>query len=144
MKFSKLLAQSILWRGVYFVSVFLVNLLLSRELKASGSGVIFYISNTFAFVQLVAGLSLENGIIYFAAGRQMSPNKLLWLSLIWTAIIIVLQLLVFFLFSFSGTDPHLPFYAFCFITGLLLTTLLLQSFLYRGRLFYTQYHIVHV
>ncbi len=121
MKFSALLAQSILWRGIYFVTLFVVNLLLSRYLQAAGSGEIFYISNTFAFIQLLAGLSFENGITYFAAGKLMSPNQLLWLCLLWTGCVVVLELLAFSFISFSGIDAHIPFYAFCFITGLLLT-----------------------
>ena len=101
MTFSKLLAQSLVWRGFYFITLFGVNLTLSRTLQASGSGIVYYIANTFSFVQLIAGLSLENGITFFAAGKQISSNKLLWLCLLWTFVVIVLQLIVFYLLHFS-------------------------------------------
>ncbi len=138
MKFSKLLAQSLLWRGLYFITLFFVNLLLSRQLQASGSGVVFYISNTFSFVQLVAGLCLETGITFFVAGRKISANTLLWLCLLWTCFVIVMQLVFFQFFSFSGEQfsfRQMPQYAFCFITGLLLATYGANLFYAHGNFF---------
>ncbi len=138
MKFSKRLAQSLVWRGVYFITLFFVNLLMSRYLQAAKSGLVFYISNTFAFVQLVAGLSFENGITFFASGKLMSANKLLWFCLLWTGIIILLQLIVFHFFSFGGDgfeSDEIPQYAFCFITGLLLTTYSSNIFYAKGNFF---------
>lgn len=122
MTFSKLLAQSLVWRGFYFITLFGVNLVLSRTLQASGSGIVYYIANTFSFVQLVAGLSFENGITFFAAGRQISFNKLLWLCLLWTFVVIVVQLIIFYFLHLSFFDVNTMQYAFCFITGLLLIT----------------------
>lgn len=132
MTFPKLLAQSLLWRGLYFITLFGVNIVLSRNLQASGSGTVFYIANTFAFVQLVAGLSLENGITFFGAGKQIPAHQLLWLCLLWTLVLVVFQLIFFRFFSFSfidSSDGNIPMYAFFFITGLLLTT-------YGSNLFY--------
>ena len=133
MTFTKLLAQSLLWRGLYFITLFGVNIVLSRSLQASGSGIVFYIANTFAFVQLVAGLSLENGITFFGAGKLIPSRRLLWLCLLWTFVVAVLLLIVFHLFSFHAqamSDETIKLYAFCFIIGLLLTT-------YGSNLFYT-------
>ena len=132
MKFSKLLAQSLVWRGVYFVTLFFVNIMLSRSLQASRSGIVFYVSNTFSFAQLVAGLCFETGITFFVAGRQIAAGKLLWFCLLWTFFITVLLLIFFHFFSFSNAEPsfqHLSRYAVCFITGLLLIT-------YGSNLFY--------
>ena len=64
MNFKKLLTQSIVWRGLYFAALFMVNVVLSRYLHADGTGKIFFISNTFALIQLFAGFCLEGAITY--------------------------------------------------------------------------------
>ncbi len=138
MTFSKLLAQSLVWRGLYFITLFGVNITLSRTLQASGSGTVFYIANTFAFVQLIVGLSLENGITFYAASHQISSGKLVWLCTLWTLIIVILQLIFFYFFSTSNdnfNNEKTFQYAFCFITGLLLIT-------YGSNLFYANRNFV--
>jgi len=52
MNFKKLLAQSIIWRGFYFFSVLLVNVFLSRYLKAAGSGNLYFTTIIFSFTQV--------------------------------------------------------------------------------------------
>ena len=138
MTFLRVLSQSLIWRGVYFVTLFIVNLVLSRYLQADGSGVVYYISNTFVFVQLVAGLSLENGITYFAAGKRISTNKLLWFCLLWTGIFIILQIVVYSFFSFENQiipAQQITQYAFCFITGSLLIAYCSNVFYATGNFF---------
>ena len=135
MNFKKLLAQSIIWRGLYFATLFLVNVVLSRCLHADGAGKIYFISNTFALVHLTASLCLEGGITYFAASKAIAANKILWLCLLWTLIIAICFLLVLFAWSYL-TIPlfeglNVPVYAFCFIIGLMLTS-------YGCNLFYAQ------
>src|SRR5690349_11547201 len=135
MNFKKLLTQSILWRGLYFATLFLVNVVLSRYLHADGTGKIYFISNTFGLIQLITGLCLESGITYFAASRTIAANKILWLCLIWTlAIVVILLLILFtwnnFLIQVSG-GVNVPLYAFCFIAGLMYTN-------YGCNLFYAQ------
>ena len=131
MTFSKLLTQSLIWRGFYFITLFAVNVVLSRYLGASASGAVFYISNTFVFIQLIAGLCLENGITFFASGRRISSNRLLWLCLLWIVMIVCIQIIIYTSFSLHSdvNIKHVQLYAFCFITGLLLTT-------YSSNLFY--------
>ena len=137
MTFSKLLTQSLIWRGFYFITLFAVNVLLSRYLGATVSGAVFYISNTFVFIQLLAGLCLENGITFFASGKRMSSNQLLWLCLLWIGIIILIQIIIYSLFSWrSDMDvKQVQFYAFCFITGLLLSTYAANLFYANGNFF---------
>ncbi len=132
MRFSKLLQQSLLWRGLYFITLFGVNLVLSRSLKASGSGGVFYIANTFTFVQLVMGLSLENGITFFGAGKRIATNHLFWFCLLWTGIIALLLLLLIPCFPVLLQPQEyagIPWLAFIFIIGLLLIA-------YGSNLFY--------
>src|SRR5690242_13956802 len=125
MNFKKLLTQSIVWRCLYFATLFLVNVALSRYLHADGTGRIYFISNTFALIHLIAGFCLEGGITYFAASKTIAANKILWLCLLWTLIILICFLFIFFIWGnainnlFEGWNVAV--YAFCFIIGLMLT-----------------------
>jgi len=65
MNFKKLLAQSIIWRGFYFFSVLLVNVFLSRYLKAAGSGNLYFTTIIFSFTQVLLSLGFEAGITFF-------------------------------------------------------------------------------
>lgn len=104
MQFKNLLAQSILWRGLYFLSLLLVNVFLSRFLHADLAGVLYFVSSIFSLVQLIIGLSLESGIVYFGSSNKIGDNKLFWLSLSWIAIASIIV--------FAG----LCIYAFLFFT----------------------------
>jgi O-antigen/teichoic acid export membrane protein len=125
MNFKKLLTQSIVWRTLYFATLFWVNVALAHYLRADGTGKIFFISNTFALIQLFAGFCLEGGITYFGASKTISNNKILWLCLLWTLIVSVC--LLFILSIWGNSINHLfeglnvPVSAFCFIIGLTLT-----------------------
>ena len=123
MNFKKLLTQSIVWRSLYFATLFLVNVVLSRYLHADGTGKIFFISNTFALIQLFAGFCLEGAITYFGASGTINSNKILWLCLLWTFFISISFLLILTIWSssinhlFEGLNVSV--YAFCFIVGLM-------------------------
>ncbi|TKK66978.1 hypothetical protein FC093_15885 [Ilyomonas limi] len=136
MNFKKLLTQSIVWRGLYFATLFLVNVVLSHYLHADGVGKIYFISNTFALIHLIAGCCLEGGITYFIASKTIQANKILWLCLLWTLMIILCFLFIFFIGHhainslFEGLDVAV--YAFCFIVGLMLTNYACNLFYAHG------------
>src|SRR5437867_12855732 len=100
MNFKKLLAQSIIWRGFYFFSVLLVNVFLSRYLKAAGAGNLYFLTTIFSFSQTVLGLSLDAGITYFASSQLIARNKLISFTVLWsvaTGIIMMGFVYLFFL-----------------------------------------------
>ena len=123
MSLKKLLAQSIIWRGFYFFSILLVNVFLSRFLQASTTGNIYFITLVFSFMQVIVSLSGESGIIYFASGNIIPPNKLVsvvgWWSFI-GGMISVLFVYTFFLIDTSIDQSLITrycVYAFLYITG---------------------------
>src|SRR3954451_23686588 len=100
MNFKKLLAQSIIWRGLYFFSVLLVNVFLSRYLQAAGTGDIYFLTVIFSFMQTVLGLSFDAGITYFASAQIIQRNKLIRFAGLWrifTGIVIMGFVYFFFL-----------------------------------------------
>ncbi len=78
MHIKQLLAQSLLWRGFHFISILLLNIVLSRYLQAQWIGWVFYLSNFFSLIVLIASLNLDSAITYFGAAGKINANKLLW------------------------------------------------------------------
>ena len=76
MNLDKLLRQGIRWRGFYYISSLVVNILLARLLTAGVSGQLFYLVNFFSLVILVAGCSMESGFTYFASGNMIAVHKM--------------------------------------------------------------------
>jgi O-antigen/teichoic acid export membrane protein len=126
MTFEKLLQQSLLWRGFYFITLLLVNVVLSRYLKADGSGWVYYLTNFFSLILLVASLSMESGYTYFASGNVIGHNKLAWFSLVWTIGIglIVAGVIYYYFGSFKRIPIHeannYMLYALTYVCGILL------------------------
>ncbi|MBX2930356.1 MAG: polysaccharide biosynthesis C-terminal domain-containing protein [Chitinophagaceae bacterium] len=134
MTFEKLLQQSLVWRGLYFVTLLLVNIVLSRSLQADGTGWIYYLTNFFSFILLVASLSMESGYTYYASGNVISHHKLAWFSLWWTLIISIISAVGVGIYfknlkstELSYTDNYI-FYAATYIAGILLINFFMVLF----------------
>jgi len=87
---SNILFRSVFWRGSYFLSVLLLNLIISRHFGAEMSGMIFYSSTVFSFIMLLLSISLEAGMGYCLSSGKLNPLQLGILSVVWTSIILVL------------------------------------------------------
>ncbi len=126
MQAVKTLWQSFLWRGLYYITAFVINILIARHFEASLSGSVYYISSIYAFVVLLSSLSIESGIIYFSAKAQIPVERLFSFSLLWTLLIGILTWLVVSLFfknEYTGISrPLLLFSAVLYISGNILTT----------------------
>jgi len=127
MQFQKLLRQSLVWRGLFFISLLLMNVVLSRYFKASGTGWIYYLSNFFTFIILVAGLSMESGVTYFASRLEIPPSRLAFFCLLWTIVVslIVLGILALYFGRIRDestlTRNQYLYFALCYIVGIMLT-----------------------
>jgi len=123
---GRIFLQSIFWRGLYYISAFIINILIARHFQASTSGSIYFIISVYSVAVLVSSLSLESGIIYFASKKQIPPAKLFSFSFLWSLFIGVVILLVMSKFAYtvsttvSGT--FLIISAVSFIGGNLLMT----------------------
>jgi O-antigen/teichoic acid export membrane protein len=137
MGLKKLFAQSILWRGFYFFSILVVNVFLSRYLRAANTGNLYLISVIFSFIQTVLSLSVESGIVYFASGNIIERNKLISLMGLWSfAAGIIMIGLVYVYFSIDASLDKtllLPYilYGFFYVCGQSLTN-------YAIAIYYTQ------
>lgn len=126
MQAGKTLLQSIVWRGLYYVTAFAINILIARHFQASVSGAVYYMSSLYALILLFTSLSMESGIIYFIARKEMPAAGLFNFSILWA---LLTGGIVFFVLLFVDGDgyggmprPLLIFSALSFISGNMLST----------------------
>ena len=133
MNFRQVIIQHVFWRGLYFFSVFVLNVLISRYFKAEGSGWIFYVINNLSFLLLIISFSLESGCAYYAAKGDISLQKISLFCLFWSllATIVSLTVLVGFfpsLYPDAASRPEFILGCSCYILGVLLTTYFVSLF----------------
>ena len=130
MNIQKLLYQNIFWRGLFFVTSFLLNILIARHFDAAITGWIYYLFTIFSFYTLIGSFSLEAGLIYFGSKKEISLEKLMGFSLLWTFSIAFLVVIGYFVLIISGVDiPIVKFqYALLFICGNILLTFITSLF----------------
>jgi O-antigen/teichoic acid export membrane protein len=82
-KNSSHVLQHMLWRGLYFFSILLINIWIARYFAAEKSGQIFYIVNNLSFVLLIASISLESGATYYVASGKLEASLISNFCLVW-------------------------------------------------------------
>lgn len=130
MNIQKLLYQNIFWRGLFFGTSFLLNILISRHFDAAITGWIYYLFTIFSFFTLIGSFSLEAGLVYFGSKKEISMEKLMSFSMLWTVVIAVIIVISYFALILSGIDiPMVKFrFALLFICGNLLLTFITSLF----------------
>lgn len=127
MKFKSILFRSLFWRGLYFVTLLLLNIFLSRYLQASNSGWIYYLTNIFSLVLILTSLSMESSISFYASNNEIESSKLATFSFVWSLFVCVLVFIgvTIYFENFDSvkliSKDRLVFYACTYITGILLT-----------------------
>lgn len=114
-----------MWRGLNFLSVFILNVLVARLFEATQAGALFFFINNLSLVILLLSFSLESGLGFYAAGAKISNKKLRVIALIWCIAASLISLLLFdhiahYLFPVSGINAKTA--AVCFVAGSLLTS----------------------
>lgn len=128
MNLQKLLLQGLIWRGLYFLSLLLVNVFISRYLQASLTGWVYYISNIFSISLIAAGVSMDTAVNYFAPDTKIQRNKIAWLAGLWSIITIILSAAVVFIYLLFESDTvqieaaQYYFFGACYFAGIFLYT----------------------
>jgi O-antigen/teichoic acid export membrane protein len=136
MGITNTLLRNIFWRGLYIASSLILNIAIARYFGASLSGWLFYTISIFALVIQVAGLSLESGIVYFAAGKKIPESRLAGISIFWALLVGLLILSAFSAFypqtkAISGLDSYLMLYCLVYVCGNMLVTYFSNLFFAR-------------
>ena len=135
MQVRKAIRDTILWRGLNFLSVFFLNVLLVRMLESSQAGYLFFFINNLSLAILVLSFSLESGMGYYAAGGKIPAGHIAMLAMIWSLVSTLLVLFFYpgfgsFLSPPEGIDTAMA--AVLFILGNLLTTFYSSLFFSKG------------
>jgi O-antigen/teichoic acid export membrane protein len=124
---SNLILHHILWRGLYFFSILLLNIGIARFFAAEKSGHIFYIVNNLSLLLLLVSISLESGSAYYIASGQLDASRMARFCLLWAAAgslvgIAIWCIMLYFTRPLYIRDLGFVFSSFGFILGVLLTT----------------------
>ncbi len=126
-KTSLLIRQHMLWRGLYFFSVLLINIGIARFFAAEKSGQIFYVVNNLALVLLFASISLESGSAFYIANGSLDASQMARFCVIWASVMSFIAVagwwaVLYFLRSGYSSYPGFLIASFLYISGVLYTT----------------------
>ncbi len=132
MKLRNLIYQSILWRGIYFASVLLLNIMIARYFEASYSGLIYFVTNSFALIVTISSLSMESGVAYYTASGEVPAVRLANFSVWWTVLSTILVFIALQLLIYFGVLPDAYrlqlFPAICYVAGCMLVNFFTAAF----------------
>lgn len=135
MSLRKNLYQNFLWRGIYFATVFALNVGIARFYEAGMSGWINFISNNFSLALLIGSLSLETGVTYIGASDTSSQGRLAVFSLVWSAIISIIFIFISGVFINSSpgiaSKGLISFASVSYVSGILLCNFFMNLFIIR-------------
>lgn len=119
MRLQKLIYQGIVWRGLYYASVFALNIVIARLLQARGSGIFNYLINNISFLLLLTSVSLESALAYFSSRSEISKSKLTGIAIVMATVSAAVSTLLLWLFFMSEQQnaPYL-FFLLMFVYGL--------------------------
>ena len=126
-KNSSHVLQHMLWRGLYFFSILLINIWIARYFAAEKSGQIFYIVTNLSLVLLVASISLESGATYYVASGKLDASLMANFCLAWATCVSLIAvagwgIILFLIHSVFIENPVFLVSSFFFILGVLFTT----------------------
>jgi len=124
---TNLILSHIIWRGWYFFSILLLNILIARFFAAEKSGEIYFIVNNLAFILLVISLSLESGSIFYISSGILNSVSMGRFSFFWAIIASLISIAIWgFIVSITKSYNFLGggimMNSFLFILGTLFTT----------------------
>lgn len=132
MSIRKGIQDIIVWRGLNFLSVLVLNILLARSLEASGAGNFFYLVNNLSLLILILSFSLESSLTYFTANGRINPKTAGGMALVFTLFATVLALVVYY---FTRQRFGIQWFALLFVTGNLLISYF-TALLYANQQFF--------
>ncbi len=140
MQFKQLLRQGILWRGLYLITLFVLNIVMSRLLQAEISGWANYLATIFFLVTLLVSVNIESGVAYYVASKLMPRQTVV--SFVFGAFAIVMLLVGVGMFAFAKYLPQanatpilLATFGIAFVLGTLLSNIFLGLFQAEGDFF---------
>lgn len=138
MSLSTNIAAHIRWRGIFFLTQFLVTLLLARTLGPTNGGQFFLLLNDLSLLVLIVSLSIESALVYLGASGQINFNSLYLITIIWTLVATALAAALLFLIPQNWWQTNTTPWVICFVASTILTNFL--SALYQVRKDFVNYN----
>lgn len=140
MEFQKSLFQSLLWRGLLFVVVLILNVVISRNLGAAAAGEVFYYSTVYAFIVLIAGICLETGLGYYLSSKPQYARSFAVTAFLYSFIIAAVLYLVVVAIPFNMTQSfftrnQIIVFGLMYVSGIMLSNLFTALFHARQNFF---------
>jgi O-antigen/teichoic acid export membrane protein len=138
MRLQQLIYQGIVWRGLYYASVFALNIVVARVFQAADSGFINYFINNLSLVLLITSLSLESALGYFASRNEINAGKLTGVGFLFALLsgaASALAVLVFMRSRFEELNVVALLIPFAYGLGVVLTN-------YFSALFYSRQQVI--
>ncbi|RYG01576.1 MAG: hypothetical protein EOO02_12465 [Chitinophagaceae bacterium] len=111
---KKLLYQGIFWRGLNYLTVFMVTIVIARLFKAGDSGEINYLVNNLALLILITTFSLESATTYYSAKEEISQPVLISTSLLMVLLCMMVSAIATKLFFRPGESfAWIPAILYC-------------------------------
>lgn len=105
-------------RSLSFLFSFIINILISRLTGPEGRGIYSLVSVSILFLSLIFSCGIEEAFPYYISKREIKPNHLLILTLLYLFTITIFALLIIFLIPLEWKKnvlPSLPSLAFTLI-----------------------------
>ncbi|MBL7698317.1 MAG: oligosaccharide flippase family protein [Chitinophagaceae bacterium] len=111
--------KHVVWKAISLFFLFVLNVLFARYYAAATTGYVFYIFTVNAFIIQLLGFSLESGVGYYTARKSMREGRLINFSLMWTMIVTLLTLGLYYLYNYynPGQLEFPVLYPISFVTG---------------------------
>ena len=138
---GRIFLQSVVWRGIYTITVLLQNIFFSRYFEAENTGWIYYYANVLALILLVLSFSIDSGFTYFSSKNEILPSKLLFLGLLWSLCVgIIGYFSSGFFINYFYNEPRISSsvispLAVLYVVGMLLSNFTLALYYSRGNFF---------
>lgn len=125
------------WKALSIFFLFVLNVLFARYYAAAATGYVFYIFTVNAFIIQILGFSLESGVAYYTARKSMREGRLVNFSLIWTTIVTLLTIGLYYLYNYYSADEieYPVLYPIAFVSGNMLIA-------FGNAIYYSKYNFV--
>jgi O-antigen/teichoic acid export membrane protein len=133
MTFNRHLINNLIFRGIYYSSIFVLNIFIARTFQAELGGWINYITNNFSLLLLLGSFSLEIAILYYGTSKKITQSKLATFALIWSLIVCVsFYFVINFFISYNDSIQSkglIKFASLNYIAGIIITNFFFNLFI---------------
>ena len=131
MNIKKKLLLGFVWRMLFSLSLFILNIAFARYFGAVESGKVYLITTTLSLYIICSSINIETGIGFYAAAKKVNLTTSLFAGLLFTVISVMVLLMFQYIPGFRDyfSDRNWDwYYSIFYITGNLLVSIFCALF----------------